>query len=66
MLFGGIKVVHSEGAWTDYLAAVGPLAERFGGRYLVRDATSRRDCTQLDRTSPSLMKQRGNESDRYQ
>ncbi len=32
-----VKIVREQG-WPDYRAAVGPLAERFGGRYLVRGA----------------------------
>ncbi len=32
-----IKVTRPE-SWSDYRAAVGPLAQRFGGRYLIRGA----------------------------
>ncbi len=36
-LVAQIKVTRHEG-WSDYRTKVGPLAERFGGRYLVRAA----------------------------
>ncbi|WP_428485695.1 DUF1330 domain-containing protein [Rhodopila sp.] len=32
-----IKITREEG-WPEYRAAVGPLAQRFGGRYVVRGA----------------------------